>query len=74
MPAMVNIGLQPTIPSGLETVEAHVLTEDPMLYGQKVSLMIRKKMRDERRFDSPEALRKQLEKDRREALNEFGMA
>ena len=73
-PAVANIGLQPTLPSGKVTVEAHVLEKCPELYGRKVRLTPLKMMREEKRFDSPEALRDQIEKDRDEALKLFGMA
>ncbi len=74
MPAVANIGLQPTLPSGRVTVEAHILEECPALYGQKVRLTPLKMLREEKKFDSPEALREQIEKDRDEAQKLFGMA
>lgn len=73
-PAVANIGLQPTLPSGSVTVEAHILDNSPELYGRKVRLTPLKMLREEKRFDSPEDLRKQIEKDRDEALALFGMA
>lgn len=74
LPAVVNIGIQPTIPSGKVTVEAHILTESPELYGQKVRLSLLKMLRPERRFDSVEELTRQIEQDREEALRLFHMA
>ena len=74
LPAVANVGVQPTIPSGKVTVEAHILDGDPELYGRKVRLTPLKMLRDERKFDSPEALKEQIEKDRAEALKLFGMA
>ena len=73
-PAVTNIGNQPTLPSGHVTVEAHVLEERPALYGQKVRLTLLTMLREEKRFDSPEALREQIEKDRNEAMKLFDMA
>ena len=73
-PAVVNIGIQPTIPSGRVTVEAHILTESPELYGQKVRLSLLKMLRPEKRFDSVEELTQQIEQDREEALRLFHMA
>ena len=72
--AVVNIGNQPTMPSGHVTVEAHVLEAGPALYGKKVRLTLLTMLREEKRFDSPEALRKQIEKDRLEAMKLFDMA
>ncbi|MBR5961912.1 MAG: bifunctional riboflavin kinase/FAD synthetase [Clostridia bacterium] len=74
LPAVVNIGVQPTMPSGKVTVEAHVLTESPELYGQKVRLSLLKMLREEKRFDSPQELTEQIERDRNEAMQLFEMA
>ena len=74
LPAVVNIGIQPTIPSGKVTVEAHILTESPELSGQKVRLSLLKMLRPEKRFDSVEELTRQIEQDREEALRLFHMA
>ena len=74
LPAVVNIGIQPTIPSGKVTVEAHILTENPELYGQKVRLSLLKMLRPEKRFNSVEELTQQIEQDRTEALRLFHMA
>lgn len=74
LPAVANIGVQPTIPSGHVTVEAHILEPCPALYGRKARLIPLTMLREEKRFDSPESLRKQIEKDRDEALKLFDMA
>lgn len=74
VPAVANIGVQPTIPSGNVTVEAHILGSGPDLYGRKVRLTPLTMLREEKKFDSPEALRAQIEKDRNEALKLFDMA
>ena len=74
LPAVVNIGVQPTMPSGRVTVEAHVLEESPELYGQKVRISLMKMLREEKRFGSPDELREQITRDREEALRLFDMA
>jgi riboflavin kinase/FMN adenylyltransferase len=62
--AVVNIGVRPTFGGGkAEIVEAHVLDFEGDLYGREVELAFVKKLRDERRFDSPEALRAQIAAD-----------
>ena len=65
--AVVNIGVQPTMPSGKVTVEAHALDSEPELYGRMVRLTLGKMIRPEMKFDSPEALKAQIEKDRKSA-------
>lgn len=64
-PAVVNIGTRPTFgPSDAATVEAHLIGVDRDLYGCRLTLEFISRLRDERRFDSPEALRRQIERDK----------
>ncbi|MDE5880930.1 MAG: riboflavin biosynthesis protein RibF [Muribaculaceae bacterium] len=63
--AIVNIGTRPTVRRGDQrTVEAHIIDFDGDLYGQSISLVFRKRLRNEMKFKSIEALRQQIEKDR----------
>lgn len=71
---MVNIGRQPTLPSGKITVEAYLLDGSPNLYGRFVRLRLLERIRPEHRFESAELLKEQLEKDRDTARTFFGMA
>jgi len=73
-PAVANIGIQPTIPSGGVTVEAHALVPCSELYEKKARLTLLKMLREEKKFNSPEALSKQIEIDRNKALKLFNMA
>lgn len=61
--AAVNIGVQPTLPSGSVTVEAHVLDGNPDLYGKSVRLIPGDRIREERKFENAEALTAQIRKD-----------
>ena len=64
-PAIVNIGIQPTIPSGQVTVEAHALgAENIDLYGREARLELLSRLRDEIRFPDVEALKEQIRRDR----------
>ena len=67
-PAMVNIGRRPTVDAADAplSVEAHIigLPEGTDLYGSMLSLEFTARLRDERRFPSPEALATQLAADR----------
>ncbi len=74
LPAVANIGIQPTLPSGKVTVEAHILKDCPDLYGHKVRLSLRCMLREEKRFASVPELKEQIEKDREQALRIFHMA
>jgi riboflavin kinase/FMN adenylyltransferase len=63
--AALNIGLRPTMASAKPQlrVEAHLLDFGGQLYGMEVELEMGLKLRDERRFGSPEELRAQIERD-----------
>lgn len=70
--AMVNVGWRPTLDNGHDqTIEAHLLdyTGGP-LYGEEIALTFFRRIRDEHRFDSLEALKAQLGVDAR-AVREF---
>lgn len=63
--AMVNIGTRPTIMRGDDrTVEAHLIGWEGDLYGKPLTLAFVSRLRDEIRFNSIDALRRQLEEDR----------
>ena len=64
-PVALNIGFRPTVASAKPQlrVEAHLLDFDSQLYGAELELELGVKLRDERRFSSPEELRTQIEKD-----------
>ena len=67
MAAVMNIGVQPTLPSGRVTVEAHILEGEPELYGQEVSLFPGDRFREEKKFDSVQELTNQIRKDQEAA-------
>ena len=60
---MVNIGHHPTLPGGGETVEAHIFGFSEDIYGREAVLETVAFLRSEVKFPSPEALRRQLERD-----------
>ena len=62
---MCNIGCRPTVGMGnARTVETHIFDFDEDIYGLDMRVTFVEKIRDEIRFDSLEALRQQLEKDK----------
>ncbi len=63
--AAVNIGLRPTVAETEPTlhVEAHLLDFEGDLYGEVLTLTFVGKLRDEKPFDSLDALKAQIEKD-----------
>lgn len=66
MPAMLNIGTNPTFQRQQTAIEAHIIGFEGDIYGRKVRVEFGRKLRDEQRFESVEALQKQLEADKKE--------
>jgi len=69
--ALINVGTAPTFGGGIRRVEAHLVEGGGELYGQTVTLFFLGRLRDERRFESPNLLRQQIELDRRDAETLF---
>jgi len=70
--ALTNIGLNPTFGDcTTATIETYVLRYDGDLYGRAVQLGFVQRFRDERRFDDVDALKAQIEADRRRAERLF---
>jgi len=66
-PAALNIGIRPTFDDGDGlTVEAHLPGFSGDVYDKTVTLYLKRFLRDERRFDTAEALQAQVEHDLRE--------
>lgn len=68
-PCMVNIGHHPTLPGGGRTVEAHLFSFHGDLYGQRATITLVAHLRDEVKFPSADALRRQLQQDALNALS-----
>lgn len=62
---MLNIGKRPTLANGEDTsIEVHIMDFHGDLYGKDIQLEFVRRMRDEQRFDSLDALQDQLVQDR----------
>jgi riboflavin kinase/FMN adenylyltransferase len=68
---VTNIGMRPTFGETAPTVETHVLDYSGNLYGQTVRLAFVQRLRDERRFEDVDALRAQIDADKRRAERLF---
>jgi len=60
---MMNVGNRPTINGNNQTLEVHIFDFIKSIYGQELKVSMLKKIRDEIKFDSLEALKSQLKKD-----------
>ena len=66
---MTNIGVKPTVSgAGVRTIETHIFDFDELIYGLDIKVRFIRKIRDERRFSSIDALRDQLVSDRSKCL------
>ena len=62
---MLNIGQRPTLDNGKDTsIEVNILGFSGDLYGKNIQLEFVRRMRDEQRFESLDALQEQLTQDR----------
>jgi riboflavin kinase/FMN adenylyltransferase len=63
-PAMMNIGTRPTFDGRNRTLEVNILDFNGDLYGHTMLITFVARLREERKFESPEALVQQLKTDR----------
>ena len=61
---MCNIGVRPTVDGKARTIETHILDFDEDIYGLPIRIKFKKRIRDEIKFESLDALRQQLALDR----------
>ena len=62
-PAMTNIGRRPTFEGDQRLVEVLLLDYQSDLYGQELTVDIIERLRGEKKFDTPEELKKQIAED-----------
>ena len=70
-PGMLSIGSNPTvnIDISLRSIEVHILNFDKDIYGRKISVVFRKRLRDEKKFNNLEQLTEQMANDKQDTLN-----
>lgn len=66
---MMNIGFNPTVSGNAKTIEVYYFDFDGDLYNKKISVSILHRLRSEQKFDSLEALKKQLNLDKSASLD-----
>lgn len=65
---MMNIGYRPTVSGKNQTIEIHFFDFKEDLYGVQIQVDVTKFLRNEQKFESVEALKNQLQKDKEKAL------
>lgn len=68
---MMNIGTRPTVNGIGTTIEVHYLNFNENLYGKPVKVSFHHRLRDEVKFESFDALKQQIEKDRLDTIAWF---
>lgn len=68
---MMNIGTRPTVNGVGTTIEVHYHDFNGDLYDTKLKVSIYHRLRDEVKFESFDALKQQLEKDKQQSLDYF---
>lgn len=69
--AVTNVGQRPTFGGTTTTVEAHVLDGAVDLYDLRVAVEMKIRIREERAFDGPDALKAQIQRDVARAREEL---
>jgi riboflavin kinase/FMN adenylyltransferase len=70
-PSVTNVGTRPTFEPGRVLVETHLIDCEGDFYGRRVAVSFHERMRAERRFQGPEALKEQIARDVEAARKHF---
>ena len=71
-PGVANIGVRPTVSGSVKALlEVHLLDFSASLYGAKIRVEFHRRLRDEKKFQSLEELRAQLQRDIEQARDYF---
>jgi riboflavin kinase/FMN adenylyltransferase len=69
-PGMLSIGTNPTINSDstIRSIEVNILNFEKDIYGKPITVVFRKRLRDEKKFDNTNDLAKQMEIDKEDTI------
>jgi riboflavin kinase/FMN adenylyltransferase len=69
-PGMMSIGSNPTVNDDirLKSIEVHILNFDKYIYGRKITVVFRKRLRDEKKFENLKQLTEQMSQDKQDTL------
>jgi riboflavin kinase/FMN adenylyltransferase len=70
MPGMLSIGSNPTVNTDMNfrSIEVHIFNFNEDIYRRDVTVIFRKRLRDEKKFGNIKELAKQMEQDKQETL------
>lgn len=69
--AMSNVGYNPSVGGSELRLESHLFGFEGELYGRRIWVCLVEKIRDERKFESMEELRTQLQRDKAQILSQL---
>jgi riboflavin kinase/FMN adenylyltransferase len=69
-PGMLSIGTNPTVnqDKSFRSIEVHILNFDKDIYGKKISVIFRKRLRDEKKFENLKQLSEQMTHDKEDTI------
>jgi riboflavin kinase/FMN adenylyltransferase len=72
-PGMMSIGYNPTVNTDIRfrSIEVHILNFERDIYGKRISVAFRKRLRDEKKFDNLKQLTEQMIQDKLDTLKEL---
>ena len=72
-PGMMSIGSNPTVNTDIRfrSIEVHILNFERDIYGKRISVAFRKRLRDEKKFDNLKQLTEQMIQDKLDTLKEL---
>jgi riboflavin kinase/FMN adenylyltransferase len=65
---MMNIGVRPTVDGNKKTIEVNIFDFNEAIYGQTITVTLKKHLRSEQKFSGLDALKEQLAKDKLTAI------
>jgi riboflavin kinase/FMN adenylyltransferase len=68
---MMSIGTRPTFDDGEISIEVNILNFEKNIYGERLTVFFKSRLRDELKFDSADALIVQMKKDKEDTLKLF---
>lgn len=70
---VANVGVRPTVDGATPMLEVHIFNFARDIYGERIRVIFRDKIREERKFENVELLKQQIAQDIVAAKNHFGL-
>jgi riboflavin kinase/FMN adenylyltransferase len=70
---MMNIGVRPTVDGTKRVIEVNIFDFDQDIYGETLTITLKKHLRSEVKFNGLDALKEQLAKDKEAAMDALNL-